>query len=72
MVDPRTLRRNLLTNGYQEMAIESEHAFQVSVLPQIHRDPFDRMLISQAMVENMILITSDAKVATYPGPIQKV
>jgi PIN domain nuclease of toxin-antitoxin system len=54
------------------MAIESEHAFQVSVLPQIHRDPFDRMLISQAMVENMILITSDAKVATYPGPIQKV
>ncbi len=72
LIEPRTLRRNLIKNGYQELTVESEHAFQLSVLPHFHRDPFDRMLISQATVENMTLITSDSTVASYPGPIQKV
>jgi PIN domain nuclease of toxin-antitoxin system len=72
MVDPRTLRRNLLANGYLEVVIEGEHALHVGILPQIHRDPFDRMLISQAITENMTLVTSDAKITQYPGPIQRV
>ena len=61
-VDPRTLGRNLLANAYFEIAIESEHAFHIGVLPQRHRNPFDRMLISQAITETMTLVTSDAKI----------
>ena len=45
-VDPRVLRRSLLDNGYQELVIQSEHAVAVDALPQIHRDPFDRLLVA--------------------------
>lgn len=71
-VDARVLRRGLLDNGYQELVITSEHAVSVDSLPAIHKDPFDRLLVAQAMVEGIILLTADALVAQYPGPIQKV
>jgi PIN domain nuclease of toxin-antitoxin system len=70
--DPHLLRRGLLDNGYQELPITSEHAAAVATLPSIHRDPFDRMLVAQATVEGIALLTSDAQLATYPGPIQQV
>jgi PIN domain nuclease of toxin-antitoxin system len=41
-------------------------------LPTIHRDPFDRMLVAQALVEGITIVTSDATVARYPGPIRRV
>jgi PIN domain nuclease of toxin-antitoxin system len=41
-------------------------------LPPIHKDPFDRILIAQAMVEGITLLTADAVIAQYPGPIRKV
>jgi PIN domain nuclease of toxin-antitoxin system len=41
-------------------------------LPPIHRDPFDRVLVAQATVEGILLLTSDPLVAQYPGPIRKV
>ena len=71
-VDTRLLRRSLLENGYSEVPITGEHAVHVLSLPQLHKDPFDRMLIAQAAVEGMTLLTSDADVARYPGPIRKV
>ena len=71
-VDPNLLYRGLLDNGYRELSITSRHAKGVHRLPPIHRDPFDRMLVSQAEAEGMLLLTADATVARYPGPIQLV
>lgn len=71
-VDTRLLRRGLLDNGYSEFPIGSEHAVEIESLPPIHRDPFDRMLVAQAMVEGVLLLTSDSLVAQYSGPIRLV
>lgn len=70
--DANVLRRGLLDNGYLELAINSAHAAAVSHLPPLHKDPFDRLLIAQATVEGLVLMTSDAIVASYPGPVQAV
>ena len=69
-VDPRVLRRGLLENGYVEMAVTGAHAVAVDLLPPIHKDPFDRLLIAQARVEGLTLLTADRIVARYPGPIR--
>ena len=71
-VDPRLLRRGLLDNGWTELVIQSDHVVAIDSLPALHKDPFDRLLIAQAHVEGMLLLTSDAVVATYPGPIRLV
>ncbi len=70
--DARLFRRVLLDNGYTELPITGEHALAVSALPDIHRDPFDRILIAQAAVEAITLLTADSVVAKYPGPIRAV
>ena len=72
MVEPRVLRRALLDNGYEELVVTGEHALSVEGLPPIHRDPFDRLLVAQATVEGITLLTSDARVGEYPGPIRYV
>ena len=69
-VEPRLLRRGLLDNDYQELPIDSEHALAIEALPPIHKDPFDRMLVSQALTEGFTLLTMDPVVARYPGPIR--
>jgi PIN domain nuclease of toxin-antitoxin system len=56
---------NALAAGFKLLPISSEHAVEVAKLPYKHRDPFDRMLIAQAMSESMILLTSDAALAAY-------
>ena len=71
-VDARQVRRTLLDNDFEELPVRGEHAIAVSELPAIHADPFDRLLIAQALVEGITLLTSDATVARYPGPIRKV
>ena len=71
-VDTRLLRRGLLDNGYMELPITSAHAVFVESLPPIHKDPFDRILIAQATAEGITLVTADATVAKYPGPIRRV
>jgi PIN domain nuclease of toxin-antitoxin system len=70
--DPRVLRRALLDNGYGEIPITSEHVIHIEQLPPKHKDPFDRVLVAQAIIEGITLLTNDQKVATYPGPIRKV
>lgn len=68
--DPRLLRRGLLDNGYSELPIGSEHAIAVEGLPPIHKDPFDRILVAQALVEGITLLTGDSRIARYSGPIK--
>ena len=58
-VDARVLRRGLLDNGYSELPIASEHVVAIDGLPQHHKDPFDRVLVAQAIVEGITLVTSD-------------
>lgn len=71
-VEPRLLRRGLLENGYAELAVTGEHAIAVDSLPLLHRDPFDRILIAQAITEGVTLLTTDQQVAQYSGPIRHV
>ena len=71
-VNPRVLRRGLLDNGYDELPITGEHAVALGGLPPIHKDPFDRMLIAQSIVEGVTLLTADPLIARYLAPIRKV
>jgi PIN domain nuclease of toxin-antitoxin system len=71
-VDPRLLRRGLLDNGYRELPIISDHVVALDSLPPIHKDPFDRILVAQATVEGITLLTIDSFVSRYPGPIRTV
>jgi PIN domain nuclease of toxin-antitoxin system len=52
-------------NGLQILPIELSHALKLENLPIHHKDPFDRLLISQAIVENMTLVSADANFANY-------
>ena len=70
--DPRLMRRGLLDNGYAELPILSDHVVALDGLPPIHKDPFDRLLVAQATVEGITLLTADSVVAQYPGPIRAV
>src|SRR6266536_859103 len=62
-VDARLLRRGLLDNGYGELPIVSDHVVATEGLPTIHRDPFDRVLVAQATVEGITLLTTDSQIA---------
>ena len=70
--DARLLRRGLLDNGYSELPILSDHVVVVDSLPPIHKDPFDRLLVAQATVEGITLLTSDSVMADYSGPVRLV
>ena len=71
-VEPRLLRRSLLDNGYVELPITSQHAVAIDSLPPLHKDPCDRLLLAQALSEGITLVTGDAQLARYPGPVRKV
>ena len=71
-VEPRVLRRTLLDDDYEELPVLGQHAVEVDILPRLHKDPFDRILIAQALVEGITLLTADPVIAQYPGPIRKV
>ena len=66
-VDAARLRRSLLQTGCRELPVEADHAMQVGILPLIHKDPFDRLLIAQAQIEFMTLMTVDADIMRYPN-----
>jgi PIN domain nuclease of toxin-antitoxin system len=71
-VEPRLLRRGLLDNAYVELPVTSEHAVGIDGLPPLHKDPFDRLLLAQALSEGITLLTTDAQLAQYPGPVRRV
>jgi PIN domain nuclease of toxin-antitoxin system len=58
---PRLLRRH----SFGVLPIDESHALRAGVLPPIHRDPWDRLLIAQAQVENMPIITTDPAISRY-------
>lgn len=68
-VDPAVLRMSLIANEYNEIQIEAAHVLRVATLPPLHADPFDRILLAQAMAEGFVLLTQDAKVIDYGGPV---
>ncbi|MCL2603030.1 MAG: type II toxin-antitoxin system VapC family toxin [Defluviitaleaceae bacterium] len=68
-VDPYKLYYGLVNNGYNELSITANHALAINQLPKIHKDPFDRILLAQAMVENMRFLTSDALLTQYPAAV---
>jgi PIN domain nuclease of toxin-antitoxin system len=71
-VDPRRLRQGLLANRYREVPVTGEHAIALGRLPPLHKDPFDRILVAQAEVEGLHLLTSDRLVGQYGGAVQLV
>lgn len=64
-VDPKLLHRALLAEGFVELPINALHIARAATLPWIHRDPFDRLLVAQAMEERISLLTSDAELTAY-------
>lgn len=66
--DPAVLVRALGRSGFSELPVTAAHAARVARLPAIHRDPFDRLLVAQSLVEPMTLLTNDAALLGY-GPL---
>ena len=71
-VDVVDLYQQLVAHAWVEVPVLSVHSFAVVHLPHLHKDPFDRLLLAQAMREDLILLTADATLSAYPGPIMKV
>ena len=71
-IDLWHLRRCLQNNEYSEIPVTSEHVAFTQMLEKLHHDPFDRMLIAQACVDDLRLLTADHAVNQYSGPIQMV
>jgi PIN domain nuclease of toxin-antitoxin system len=63
---PTDLRDALAAQGFRPLTVTMDHAYTVESLPRHHRDPFDRMIIAQAHLEEMTLITSDEEIQRYP------
>ena len=61
----RFLPEQLAANGFQPLAIDLKHAARVATLPFHHRDPFDRLLVAQALEEDLAVVTADPVFATY-------
>ena len=66
------LRSGMLRVGWEELDMTGEHALAVSELPDIHSDPFDRILLAQARWENMTLLSADRMLWRYGDPVRRV
>jgi len=69
IVDPTLIYNDLLRLGYEELPLTSRHTLTISSLPIIHKDPFDRILLAQAVYERIPLLTADRVISQYPGSI---
>ncbi|MEB3238630.1 MAG: type II toxin-antitoxin system VapC family toxin [Cyanobacteriota bacterium] len=69
-VNPSALRMGLLREGFQELPIRAEQLCAVQQLPWIHRDPFDRLLVAQALQERLNLLTTDRTLLGYGEAVQ--
>ena len=68
--DPKVLVRALAQTGFAELPVTAAHAARVAELPAIHRDPFDRLLVAQSLVEPMTLLTNDSLLVRYGSLVQ--
>jgi len=71
-VDPRVLRHRLQIHGYTEVPVVGAHVAAVELLPPIHKDPFDRLLVAQTQIEGLTLWTADAVLGRYAGSIRVI
>lgn len=71
-VDMRRLTATIEASGFLELCITAEHAASVAKLPPHHRDPFDRLLIAQAMTEPLVLLTADPALLPYSDLVRLV
>ena len=63
--DPTELLAELEPAGFRLLPVTGEHAAAVALLPSLHNDPFDRMLVAQAKTEPLILLTNDSVLGGY-------
>ncbi len=63
---PENLKEVLIENNFEFLPMTIDHALYVAHLPPIHNDPFDRLLISQCIIEDLTFITLDSIVYKYP------
>ena len=71
-VNAAALRAGLLQEGFRELTIQPDHVLAVEHLPWIHRDPFDRLLVTQAAREGLWLLTTDRNLTGYGQPVRWV
>jgi PIN domain nuclease of toxin-antitoxin system len=67
--EPPDLPERIRDSGFRPLPITVEHAIAAGRLPPIHRDPFDRMLVAQALCENLTLVTRDTDIHKYEVPL---
>lgn len=60
------VEREIAENGYERLPIKADHIRVIETLPRHHRDPFDHLLIAQAMVERIPVLTADEQFGAYP------
>jgi PIN domain nuclease of toxin-antitoxin system len=70
--DVGPLREGLLANGYAEIDLSGAHILAFGSTVPLHKDPFDRMLVAQAVCEGIVLLTADNELARHDGPIRLV
>ena len=63
--NPRDILAGIEPAGFSLLSISGEHAAKVVELPPLHKDPFDRLLVAQSMVEPMLLLTNDGALRDY-------
>ena len=66
---PSDYAARLLANGLEELPVTIGHTARVAGLPPLHGDPFDRLLIAQALAEGLMLVTSDSEIVRYDVPV---
>jgi len=69
-VEVAALRLGLLGQGFRELPVRADHALAVQHLPWIHRDPFDRLLVVQAQLEGLRLLSADRALVAYGKHVQ--
>ena len=71
-VDAVRLRERAVSAGFGELPIRAPHVLEVGELPLIHSDPFDRILLAQARIEELTFLTGDERLLEYGGPARRV
>lgn len=70
--DPTELMTGIERSGYEELPVRAAHAALVGRLPPIHKDPFDRLLVAQAIEEPLVLVTGDRLLSRYSDLVRVI
>ena len=68
--DPTAVSEALAPSGFEELPVAGAHAAYVARLPPHHRDPFDRLLVAQSVLEALTLVTTDSQLGPYGGLVR--